>query len=87
MPHVKRVLAALLLCFAVSGEAATTTITTTAGDDSRIVAACGHVRSLGRDCTGPEVKAWLIEQLRGMVLNDEFEQAKKSIASSPLNPS
>lgn len=84
---MKRLLAVPLLCLATSAPAATTTITTTPGDDARIVVACGHVRGFGRDCTAAEVKAWLIEQIRGMVLNDEYEQAKKAIAPVPLNPS
>jgi hypothetical protein len=32
------------------------------------------------------VKVWLIDQLKAMVLNYEFEQAKKQISTSALDP-
>jgi len=47
------------------------TITTTAQQDARISPAFGDVLQLGRDATLAEVKAYLVNQIRNIVLRYE----------------
>ena len=54
---------------------ATTTITTTAGEDARIVVAFGHYLQLPGSATQPQVKAAIIDFVRTVVLNDERKVA------------
>ena len=51
------------------------TITTTAAQDARIIAAFGAKWNLGRNATGPEVKADIIDYLRQTVLRIERDAA------------
>ena len=51
---------------------ATITITTTAEQDARIVAAFGDRLGLNRDATGAEVKADIIQTIKTIVL--QYEQ-------------
>ena len=60
---------------------ATITITTTTAQDARIVAAFGERLGLGRDATGPEVKAELVELIKAIVKQYEERQAAQSAVS------
>lgn len=66
---------------------ATTTITTTAQQDARIVAAFGAELNLGRNATQAEVKALMIERgLREIVLKQERLALANEAAALPLTP-
>lgn len=67
---------------------ATTTITTTAAHDARIVAALGKNLGLGRNATQAEVKAWLIDQLTNMVLAQEKADGRATADAgvTPISP-
>lgn len=58
---------------------ATVTITTTAGQDSRLVVAFGNLLHPGRNATQQEIKDWLIEQMRVVVRSDEDRIAKAAV--------
>ena len=58
----------------------TLTITTTAAQDARIVKAFGARLGLGRDATGGEVKANVVQFLRDVVHQTEQEAAVKAAA-------
>jgi hypothetical protein len=66
----------------------TLTITTTAPQDARIIAAFGRNLGLGRDATGPEVKAAIIKHIQDIVLNYERRLAEQAAidALQPLEP-
>ena len=51
------------------------TITTTAAQDARIIAAFGTKLNLGRNATGAEVKADIVDYLRQLVLRIERDAA------------
>lgn len=57
---------------------ATTTFTTTAGEDARIVAAFGDLMGLGRNATQSEVKANVVAYVTGVVRCYENRQATAS---------
>lgn len=61
---------------------ATITLNTTANQDARIAAAIGQRLGLGRSATGPEVKQWLIEDLRRAVLEIELVNARAAADAS-----
>lgn len=63
----------------------TLTITTTAPQDARLVAAYGVILGLGRNATGAEIKAAIIQRIR-----NDVEAYERSIAApfvfNPLDP-
>ncbi len=65
---------------------ATMTITTTAPQDARIVAAYGSMLGLGRNATAAEVKADVINYIRTSVQSYEKQQAIAAISIAPLDP-
>ena len=65
----------------------TLTITTTAAQDARFVAAVGQSQGLGRDATGPEAKALVIQLLRQFVQQQEYITAQNLITSAAFDPS
>lgn len=81
-------IAGFLTALALAAGAAVTTITTTAPEDVRIVAAFGKYLNLGRDATQAEVKAAIIVWVKGVVFNAEAEAAKASATSgvTQINP-
>lgn len=67
---------------------ATTTINTTAGEDARLVAAFGTYLRLGRNATQAEIKAWLVQQMTNVVIEQERLAAAAALtAASPIAPS
>lgn len=82
-------IAGLVTALGLAAGAAVTTITTTAPEDARIVAAFGKYLNLGRDATQPEVKAAIIVWVKGVVFNAEAEAAKASATAgvTQINPS
>ncbi len=65
----------------------TLTITTTAQQDARIVAAFGRRLGLGRNATGPEVREQVVQFVRDVVLQMEQEAAAIAArdAVTPVN--
>jgi hypothetical protein len=61
---------------------ATLTINTTPQQDQRLVAAFGTRLSLGRDATGSEIKAAMIDYLRRVVWEEERAAAQVSPPAS-----
>jgi hypothetical protein len=78
-----------LAALALAAGAAVTTITTTAGEDARIVVAFGSYLNLGRNATQGEVKGAIATFVRGVVFNYEAEAAKATATQgvSQINPS
>lgn len=64
----------------------TFTINTTAPQDARIVDAFGKYLNLGRDATGGEVKAKLIDMLKQVVFDQERKTLQDAISVSDLDP-
>jgi hypothetical protein len=62
------------------------TITTTAPQDQRIAPAVGSILGLGRDATLPEVKAWVIQYVRGSVQDYERRIDLSTFVPDPLDP-
>lgn len=60
---------------------ATVTITTDAAMDARLAPAFGAFLHPGTNATTPEVKAWLVEQMRQVVRNYEDRIAKAAVAA------
>lgn len=67
---------------------ATLTITTTTEQDARIVVAFGQRLGLGRNATGPEVKAAIINYVKSVVLDYEQRAAANAAAAAvtPIEP-
>lgn len=65
---------------------ATLTITTTAAQDTRIVVAFGARLQLGGNASAAQVKAELINFIRGVVQNYEQQQNNAAFSFSPLDP-
>ena len=67
---------------------ATLTITTTGAQDARIIAAFRDFKG-DPAATGADVKAWMIEHLRGMVHSYETRLANESASAAivPIDPS
>lgn len=65
---------------------ATLTITTTGAQDARIAPAFGAYLGLGRNATGQEVKARVIQFIRETVQEQERIAAVAAIQSTPLDP-
>lgn len=90
MKTIAAYLAGFFTALALTAGAAVTTITTTAPDDVRIVAAFGRgLLGLGRDATQAEVKGALVTYTKGVVFNYEAELAKASATAgvTQINPS
>lgn len=75
-------IAGIALSFALLVGAATTTINTTAPEDTRIIHCFGKYLNLGRDATQPEVKAAIIVWVKGVVFNVEAEEAKAAAVAA-----
>lgn len=63
-----------------------TTISYTSQEGSRMAAAVGADLDLGRDATAAEVKAYMIQHLRSVVLRIERQQAVAAIQLSSFDP-
>ena len=61
---------------------ATLTITTTAAQASRISVAYGAVNGLGRDATAAEVKQFVIEEIKRVVIGYEKNVASEAAESA-----
>ena len=88
MKSIVSYIAGFISALAFAGVAATTTITTTSGEDARIIVAFGDYLHLGRNATQAEVKGAIATWVTGVVFNYEAEQAKKSAvqATTTINP-
>jgi hypothetical protein len=64
---------------------AVTTLTTTAGEDSRMQAAAGIDLALGRNATGPETRTWVIKLVRDRVRQIE-SNAQQTAALAAVVP-
>ena len=64
----------------------TLTITTTAAQDVRLVAAVGKSQGLGRDATPAEAKAFVIQLIRQLVQQQEWITAQQSITNVAFDP-
>lgn len=64
----------------------TLTINTTTDQDARIVAAFGTYLGLGRNATGAEVKARVIQFVREVVQQQERIAQEAAITPTPLDP-
>ena len=64
----------------------TLTITTTAPQDARIVAAFGKRLGLPGNASAAQVKAETIHFIRSVVESTERDEAVRAIAFAPLNP-
>jgi hypothetical protein len=82
-------IAGLITALGLAAGAAVTTITTTAPEDARIVAAFGSYLALGRNATQAEVKGAIVTFVKGVVFNYEAEVAKASATQgvTQINPS
>jgi hypothetical protein len=58
----------------------TMTINTTAGEDTRLVAAFGKRLGLGRNATAPEVKAAIIQMIKNAAQEQEVNTAVQAAA-------
>ena len=65
---------------------AVTTITTTSGQDSRLVVAFGIQLGLGRNATQAEIKAAMIDYLRGIVFLTENQTAEAAALAGVTPP-
>lgn len=61
---------------------ATLTINTTSAQDARIVEAFGAHLGLGRNATGAEVKAAIIEHVKAVVYSHETAKAAQAAAAN-----
>lgn len=66
----------------------TMTINTTVGEDTRLQVAFGKILGLGRDATGPEVKAGVLALIKNAVQNQEQLVASAAAIAgvSPIAP-
>lgn len=65
---------------------ATTTINTTAAEDTRISVSFGTFLNLGRNATQAEVKAALVAWLTSVVNAQEYEAQRRAIAVTNIAP-
>lgn len=65
---------------------ATISITTTAGEDTRIATAFGTKLNLGRNATGPEVKADIVAYIKEVVIGQERQIYLAGQPSNPISP-
>ena len=61
------------------------TITVTAGQATRIRAAFGKLKNLGRDATNQEALNFVKDYLKEMVLREERNEAQKTITETPFD--
>lgn len=89
MKTIAGFVAGFATALALAAGAAVTTITTTAGEDARIIVAFGSYLGLGRNATQPEVKGAIATFVKGVVFNYEAEQAKATATQgvTQINPS
>jgi len=66
---------------------ATITLTTTAGDDTRIAAAFGIYLGLGRPATPAEIKTQLGKYISETVRVQEYQTQQAAISITPIVPS
>lgn len=81
-------IAGFVTALAFAAGAATVTITTTGAEDARISAAFGDYLGLGRNATGPEVKAAMAAFVVSVVAGFEFRQADATARAgvAPIAP-
>lgn len=84
-------LAGIATAIALAAGAATLTITTSGADDARLVPAFTDKLKPGcpsscRNANVADVKAWVIDELRAVVRNYEYEQARQAISTSTFDP-
>lgn len=58
---------------------ASVTITTTTAQDNRLAPAFGALLGLNGNATTPQVKAWLVQQMRRVVQDYEQTQAVRAL--------
>ena len=63
------------------------TITTTAPQDVRLIDAYGKYLNLGRNATGAEIKANIIQSIKQIVRDQEHIVEVDAIALDPFEPS
>lgn len=86
------VAAVVLSCFYVSAFPASITITTTAPQDARLLAAFqDKIRPVDaqgnpRTVTATDVKQWIIQDLQSVVQNYEVQQQIQTITATPFTP-
>lgn len=93
---MKKLLAIVLLCFVTSALAVDVTISLTAGQITRFATALGKARNLvdaqgqPRVATAAEMRQFVIDQVRGVVLETEraaaTEAAIKAATVPPMDP-
>jgi hypothetical protein len=67
---------------------ASITITTTAPQDARLASAFGELLNVGATANTAQIKAWMIEQLRGVVITYEIKQGVSALTPpAPFTPS
>lgn len=64
----------------------TMTINTTSPEDSRLQVAFGAYLSLGRNATGPEIKAAIIAWIVAVVKNQETVAQEQAISVTTIAP-
>ena len=62
------------------------TITTTAQQDARLVVAYGKHLGLGRDATGAEIKANIINSIKQVVFDQEYQDEVEAIEITNIEP-
>jgi len=60
------------------------TLTTSNPISTRVLDALGKNQNLGRNANAAELKAWLAEQLKQMVFEQEDRAAKEAVATSRI---
>ena len=93
---MKKLLAIVLLCFATSALAVDVTISLTAGQVTRFASALGTSRNLKdaqgqpRVATAAEMRQFVIDAVRGVVLETERAAATKTavdaVVVAPMDP-
>ena len=93
---MRKLLAIALLCFATSALAVDVTISMTAQQITRFAVALGKSRNLvdaqgqPRNATNAEMRQFVIDQVRGVVLETEraaaTEAAIKAVTVAPMDP-
>ena len=64
---------------------ASVTLTTSAAVATRVLSALGKNQNLGRDANVAELKAWLAEQLKQMVFEQEDKATKAAVVTPRVN--
>lgn len=84
-------IAGFVTAISLAASAAVVTITTDTAQDTRLVPAFTALLQPGcpgacRNATAADVKAWIINQLQGVVRNYEYEQQKATITTQSFTP-